>query len=1393
MARLVPGSGAVIEPIFDDIFGVRAVRVVNGGSGYDPADPPRLTIDGCGTPDQEAILYPIIAEGSGKIVHVRVLRRGRGYDPLRVEIVPQQETPNVVRSFDINRIWQRHPNSLTRGTFTDDRLRIESDNHPKPTWTQAEAVPGGGPLVDRSFDQTFVYRGGKDVPNFGTRLAQEDKVTGILSNGGLLHTPDWASDGGAPGTFSIDTVKYDYVKNADVYDTITEGNIKYYSSSKTINEFALENGVFQWGKLEQFTWNVKTELDNLLLFIDPASLDQTLGTIEVGRIITQIGGNARGEIAKVITDNNGLPTRIYIREVQSTFASGDKILGSNGFSFTIQSAPITFPTGIFYIDFGPEAHEFGPFVPGTYYMAPKNIRVQKNYLIIWNQSDSSNQNHPMRFSTTPDGPLNQSSPGTILYTSSGSSSAPAADYENEYQALFLMNEDETNRIYYHCAIHNYMSGYTGDEGYMILDTSPEEEEDEVNMNTYYIEDFYQPGDTSTIDRSRHVDGHSKVIGMSFDGYPIYGPWGYNSSGAVAREVSSYRLRTGNEVAGNREEIVTPSTVTYAITVANGQFLVDGSVVPFLNLKRGKTYVFNQDDSSNDANHLFISTTEDGWHVGAPPVIGDTTYLYSQPHFATYYIDGSQVTYTQYLSQFTAASQREMRFFVPVDAPNNLYAFAYSTSGLGFRLTQDGYVLGDFVEDYVYDSSVGTLDEFNGKFAVTPEYPNGTYAYFMTEDSSGNPAYPYAIGPKYYGVPLFEGDTVPQKPDIFPTRAEGEVALNPDGTIAYVNVTQQGDNYFGPTTARILGGEGSGALVNPVVQTVTGLTLLNPGQGYTVAPNLQFTGGGGQDAEGAAEVSPTGKVTSISINDPGEFYQEPPYILITGGGGSGARATAEVNQGQISAINITDQGAGYTSNPQVIFTKLVNLKRKTQARQSLNSDIRYLTGLVKNVTASDTNIYVDDTSAFPGSGSFIINKETVSYTSKTSGKFTGLTRGTNFNYDQRVIVDNSQLDDNGNSTYKFNVGDVVIRKVESASNKLARVYDWNPATRELLVTFEVDELAFIDAGIPSTEDAIVQFDGGVYSSSASSQLPHVVLTSQGNSITLLTEPITTLANSAFEDDDELDGVGDGIADLVNTGTQYDGQISLDGGIILGEPGETGRDSKFGIEETVGGQNTTLFQNGDQIKDASIPFKFSTITTAGGLSEGVEHIGLITLQLDANNANGGNFSVNEVITGQVSGVQATVVSWDPTTSKLTIKDTVPFNTGDSNKGENGFLYEFSHNSTVVDIIVQNPGTNYTLAPNVAIENIGDIEATGTAVLTGAGDQVASVTITNGGYGIKQSVDSGYNLHPTITFSAASGDTTGSGAAAYAILGGEDILGTGGSRYRIKGIDYQTIIRS
>ena len=40
---------------------------------------------------------------------------------------------------------------------------------------------------------------------------------------------------------------------------------------------------------------------------------------------------------------------------------------------------------------------------------------------------------------------------------------------------------------------------------------------------------------------------------------------------------------------------------------------------------------------------------------------------------------------------------------------------------------------------------------------------------------------------------------------------------------------------------------------------------------------------------------------------------------------------------------------------------------------------------------------------------------------------------------------------------------------------------------------------------------------------------------------------------------------------------------------------------------------------------------------------------------------------------------------------------------------------------------------------------------------------------------------------------GDSTGSGAVVQAILGGENLVGNGGATYRIKSIDYQTIVRS
>ena len=60
------------------------------------------------------------------------------------------------------------------------------------------------------------------------------------------------------------------------------------------------------------------------------------------------------------------------------------------------------------------------------------------------------------------------------------------------------------------------------------------------------------------------------------------------------------------------------------------------------------------------------------------------------------------------------------------------------------------ILGAYVQDYEFVEGLGHLDEFNGRFAVTPEYPEGTYAYYATVDEDWNGAYPYFF-PKYRGV------------------------------------------------------------------------------------------------------------------------------------------------------------------------------------------------------------------------------------------------------------------------------------------------------------------------------------------------------------------------------------------------------------------------------------------------------------------------------------------------------------------------------------------------------------------------------------------------------------------------------------------------------------------
>lgn len=79
---------------------------------------------------------------------------------------------------------------------------------------------------------------------------------------------------------------------------------------------------------------------------------------------------------------------------------------------------------------------------------------------------------------------------------------------------------------------------------------------------------------------------------------------------------------------------------------------------------------------------------------------------------------------------------------------------------GYSIRSDNRQNGDartgyYEEDWAWTENTGSLDRYNGRFCVTPEYPNGTYAYFASVETE-NPTistYPYLLGTQYYGIPL----------------------------------------------------------------------------------------------------------------------------------------------------------------------------------------------------------------------------------------------------------------------------------------------------------------------------------------------------------------------------------------------------------------------------------------------------------------------------------------------------------------------------------------------------------------------------------------------------------------------------------------------------------------
>ncbi len=78
---------------------------------------------------------------------------------------------------------------------------------------------------------------------------------------------------------------------------------------------------------------------------------------------------------------------------------------------------------------------------------------------------------------------------------------------------------------------------------------------------------------------------------------------------------------------------------------------------------------------------------------------------------------------------------------------------------------------------------------------------------------------------------------------------------------------------------------NGNVVTPVLSsnTVSSITLNNVLTGYSTAPTVTITGGGGTGAIATATINSNGTITGITVTNPGSGYTTAPSVLITGGG------------------------------------------------------------------------------------------------------------------------------------------------------------------------------------------------------------------------------------------------------------------------------------------------------------------------------------------------------------------------------------------------------------------------------------------------------------------------------------------------------------------------------
>ena len=178
-----------------------------------------------------------------------------------------------------------------------------------------------------------------------------------------------------------------------------------------------------------------------------------------------------------------------------------------------------------------------------------------------------------------------------------------------------------------------------------------------------------------------VGGNAASSSFEVDQFDTPSSGGGNAEGQSQHEPSvTYQWEKTDD--GNRTIVVTVGTDTNN-GQATGVFYLDGVEAPAsFPLKRGATYLFDQNDASNanwnnQAHPIMFSTTVDG-----DLVPGGAHY---DPSTTVYRLDGVIKTMAEYTTGFASATTKTVHFTPPANAPATLYYWCHFHTGQGNSL------------------------------------------------------------------------------------------------------------------------------------------------------------------------------------------------------------------------------------------------------------------------------------------------------------------------------------------------------------------------------------------------------------------------------------------------------------------------------------------------------------------------------------------------------------------------------------------------------------------------------------------------------------------------------------------------------------------------------------